>query len=98
MSKPGARIAAERLWRGPFAQVTSGTIFGSVKDPSGAFVPQAKVTATNASEGITRTVTSNEEGGFVLPNLAPGTYAITVEAAGFKKLEKTGLISPPPIA
>jgi len=74
------------------AQVTSGTIFGTVKDSSGAVVAKAKVTATNASEGITRTVSTNDEGGFVLPNLAPGTYAITVEAAGFKKLEKTGLV------
>jgi hypothetical protein len=75
-----------------FAQVTSGTIFGTVKDPSGALVPHATVTATNAAAGITRTVSTNEEGGFVLPNLAPGTYAITVEAAGFKKLEKTGIV------
>ena len=75
-----------------FAQVTSGTIFGTVKDPSGALVPHATVTAANAAAGITRTVSTNEEGGFVLPNLAPGTYAITVEAAGFKKLEKTGIV------
>ncbi len=74
------------------AQVTSGTIFGTVKDPSGATVPHAKVTAANASEGITRTVSTNDEGGFVLPNLPPGAYTITVEAAGFKKLEKTGLV------
>ncbi|MBZ5540018.1 MAG: carboxypeptidase regulatory-like domain-containing protein [Acidobacteriia bacterium] len=75
-----------------FAQVTSGTIFGAVKDPSGAMVPHATVTATNAAAGITRTVSTNEEGGFVLPNLAPGTYAITVETAGFKKMEKTGIV------
>lgn len=75
-----------------FGQITSGTIFGTVKDPSRASVPHAAVTATNASAGISRTVSTNEEGGFALTNLAPGTYAITVEAAGFKKLEKTGLI------
>jgi hypothetical protein len=74
------------------AQVTSGTIFGTVKDPSGAMIKDASVTITNPANGITRQVTSGSGGNFVAPNLYPGTYSITVEAKGFKKLEKTGIV------
>ncbi|MBZ5703470.1 MAG: carboxypeptidase regulatory-like domain-containing protein [Acidobacteriia bacterium] len=77
---------------GLHAQVTSGTIFGAVKDQSGAYIPNATVTVQNAAVGITRTVSTNENGGFVAPNLLPGTYAITIEVKGFKKLEKTGIV------
>jgi hypothetical protein len=73
-------------------QVTSGTIFGAVKDPSGAYVANATVTVNDTATGVSRTVTTDDSGGFVVPNLPPGTYAITIEVAGFKKLEKTGVI------
>jgi hypothetical protein len=75
-----------------FGQVTSGTIFGTVKDSSGAIVKGATVRLTNPANGITREMTSGDEGNFVAPNLYPGTYNITVEAKGFKKLEKTGIV------
>ena len=75
-----------------YAQVTSGSIFGSVKDSSGAYVPNAKVTVQNASVGLLRTVTTSEAGYFVVTNLPPGKYTIVVEAARFKKLEKTDVI------
>ena len=75
-----------------FAQVTSGTIFGSVKDPAGAFVQNAQVTIMNPANGLTRKVVTNDEGQFVAPNLLPGTYTITVEAPGFKKLESSGFV------
>lgn len=75
-----------------FAQVTSGTIFGSVKDPSGAYVKDASVTIANPANGLTRKVTTTDDGQFVAPNLLPGTYTITVEAAGFKRLETTGFV------
>ncbi len=75
-----------------FAQVTSGTIFGTVKDPSGATIKDASVTIANPSNGITRAVMTGNDGNFVAPNLYPGTYNIDVEAKGFKKLEKTGFV------
>lgn len=75
-----------------FGQVTSGTIFGSVKDPSGALVPNAKVTANSPAIGVSRSVTSSSSGSFVIPNLPPATYNIVVEAQGFKKLESTGVV------
>ena len=74
------------------AQVTSGTILGSVQDTTGAVIPRAKVTATAASIGSTRTVTSNANGTFSLPNLPVGTYHLTVTANGFETLQKDGIV------
>lgn len=75
-----------------FAQVTSGTIFGNVKDPTGAVVPNASITVRSADIGVTRNVTSSASGDFVAPNLPPATYSIVVEAQGFKKLEAQNIV------
>ena len=74
------------------AQVTSGTIFGAVKDASGAMVQDATVTIANPANGLTRTVVTGGDGAFVAPGLYPGTYNIAVEAQGFKKLESSGFV------
>src|SRR5450759_2487003 len=74
------------------AQVTSGTIYGAVKDSTGAMIQDATVTIANPANGITRTVVTGGDGAFVAPNLLPGTYTITVAAKGFKKLETTGIV------
>jgi hypothetical protein len=77
-----------------FAQVnsSSGTVFGSVTDQSGAMVPRANVTISDESIGVTRSVQSSASGEFVFPNLPRGTYTVTVEAAGFLKLIKTEVV------
>ena len=75
-----------------YAQVTSGTIFGTVKDQSGAFIENATVTVRDAQTGVERSVVTSQSGEFVLPNLPPGTYAIAIKLEGFKGLEKTGLV------
>ncbi len=74
------------------AQVTSGAIFGTVKDQSGAFIENATVSVRDAQTGVERNAVTTENGEFVLPNLPPGTYAISIQLAGFKGLEKTGLV------
>ena len=74
------------------AQVTSGSIFGSVTDQTGALVPGATVTATAPATGVTRTTTSSSGGTFSLPNLPPGTYTIQVSMQGFNTLTKSGVI------
>lgn len=74
------------------AQVTSGTISGTVKDATGAVVSDASVTISNPANGLTRTVTTSDSGEFVAPNLLPGTYNITVDAKGFKKLDSKGFV------
>jgi len=65
------------------AQSNKGTIVGTVTDPAGAVVKDAKVTATNVATGEARTATTGEEGTYTIPALEPGVYRITIEAAGF---------------
>jgi hypothetical protein len=67
------------------AQETTGTITGSVSDPSGSVVQGAKITISGATIGFERTYQSNEQGTFTAPLLPPGTYSLTIEAAGFKR-------------
>ena len=70
------------------ASAQTGSITGTVTDSSGAVVPGASVTAANPTNGISRTATSNEQGAFVFAQLPSGSYTITVEKAGFKRLQK----------
>ncbi|HEY0404790.1 MAG TPA: TonB-dependent receptor [Pyrinomonadaceae bacterium] len=66
------------------AQSDRGSLTGSVKDPSGALVPNAKVTATNLNSGEARETTTSDEGSYTLPELKADPYRLTVEAPGFK--------------
>src|SRR5437016_1645662 len=70
------------------AQITSnGDITGTVKDPSGAALPGATVTITNADTGlVARRVTSDQSGNYSAPLLSVGRYNIDVESSGFKKV------------
>lgn len=65
------------------AQVSGGTLNGTVTDPSGAIVKGADVLVANRDTGQVRTTVSNERGFFSLPNVSPGAYDITVVAVGF---------------
>jgi hypothetical protein len=67
-----------------YAQSDRGSITGSVKDPGGALVPNAKVTATNLNSGEVRETTTSDEGSYTLPELKADPYKLTVEAQGFK--------------
>jgi hypothetical protein len=67
-----------------YAQSDRGSITGSVKDPGGALVPNAKVTATNLNSGEVRETTTSDEGAYTLPELKADPYKLTVEAQGFK--------------
>jgi hypothetical protein len=67
----------------------SASIQGSVTDPSGAAVPQAKITLENVSTHITATTTADAEGGYRFVSVAPGSYKISVEASGFSKAESS---------
>jgi hypothetical protein len=71
-----------------FGQAETGNVNGTITDPSGAVVPKAAVTARNINTGAIRTTQSGGDGNYVVSNLLPGTYAITVEAQGFAKQEK----------
>lgn len=64
-------------------QGTRATLTGVVTDPNGAVVPGVNITATQIATGVRRQTTSNDEGLYVLTDLAPGDYEIRVEANGF---------------
>jgi len=70
------------------AQSTAGRILGTVTDQSGAAVSGATVAVTDVQRGTTRTVTTDESGAYVVPNLQPGAYKVHVEAKGFKTVER----------
>jgi outer membrane receptor protein involved in Fe transport len=73
-----------------FAQgaTETGTLTGTVTDPSGAVVPNAKVTVTNAGTGAQRLSETDQKGIYIVPGLLPAVYGVTVEASGFAKQEK----------
>ena len=66
-----------------FAQFDTGTITGTVTDASGAVVANAAITVTNQGTGIQKSLTSNQNGGFVASSLPYGTYVVAVNATGF---------------
>ena len=73
------------------AQEARGTITGTVVDPSKAVLPGALVTVTNVAMGTEVPVVTNDEGFFQATYLIPGTYRITVELSGFKRLVREGV-------
>ena len=66
-----------------FAQTATGSILGTVKDPSGAVVPGATVTVQSVSTGTTRALTTTDAGTYSAIALVPGAYHVSYEAAGF---------------
>lgn len=70
------------------AQVLYGSLTGNVQDPSGAAVPGATVEAVNINTGISKSVTTNDQGGFAFSDLQVGVYKVTVSRASFKTLLK----------
>jgi hypothetical protein len=70
------------------AQTTTGSISGSVTDPSGQLIPAASVTIINELNLEERSGKTNELGDFTFPALTPGAYTIRVSAEGFRPLER----------
>ena len=74
------------------AQVNTGTILGTVTDPTGAAIAGAKVTATNIATGFLRSALTGNDGSYLLPLLPIGErYRVAVEAAGFRMFVQTGI-------
>jgi hypothetical protein len=73
------------------AQAITGGIFGSVADSTGGVIPQAEIKLLSITTGAQRTVQTTHSGEFVIDGLEPGEYSISVKAAGFKTLERTGI-------
>lgn len=71
--------------------ITSAILKGSVKDPTGAVVPNASIVLKNSRTGAERKATSTADGSFSILAVDPGTYSLVVEAGGFKKYNQTDL-------
>jgi len=67
------------------AQGASGRILGRVSDPSAAVLAHVKITLTNEATGISRDALTNDSGDYSFVEVAPGTYTVQFELAGFKK-------------
>lgn len=74
------------------AQRFLGTITGTVSDATGAVVPGAEVTVTDASTGLSRTVSTDSNGTYTVPQLPLGSYQVTVKKTGFKDYVKTDVV------
>src|SRR5581483_5486803 len=76
-----------------FGQRETGTITGTVTDPSGAVVAGANVTAKSVATGAVRTVTSNNSGDYTISGLMPGQYDVTIEAPNFGKFTERASVT-----
>lgn len=71
------------------AQVESGKVLGEVHDSTGAAISGAKVTVTNVETSVAHEVTTGAGGEYVVSELQPGNYALSVEREGFKRAEQS---------
>jgi len=73
------------------AQTSAGSLGGTITDPNGASIPDAKVVATNVTTGAKQEVQSTDAGLYLFPALPVSLYSVTVEKAGFKKLHRQNI-------
>src|SRR6516225_2493596 len=74
-----------------FAQTSTATIVGVVRDTTGALVPGVSITVKDTETGLTRTVTSSESGGYKVLLLPVGAYELTTNMPGFKQEVRRGI-------
>jgi carboxypeptidase family protein len=73
------------------AQSTAGRILGSISDQSGAAISGARIVVTDLQRGTSRTLTSDDAGQYVAPDLPPSSYRVHVEAHGFRTVERASV-------
>jgi hypothetical protein len=75
-----------------FAQITTGTVTGNVKDAQGGVIPGATVVLISETRGTkSAPAVTNETGDYVFPNVTPDTYAVEVTLEGFKTVRRGGV-------
>ena len=79
------------LFAGPLAAQGNGGISGTVTDPSGAGVPAAEVAVVEQSTGNARRAITEASGFYSISPLSPGSYRVSIEAAGFQRFEQSGI-------
>lgn len=80
-------ISEGMLWAG-----TTGSISGTLKDPTGAVIPRATVQAINIAQGVHNRIESDDSGSFTFPSLPVGRYELQIEASGFRIEKRIGLV------
>src|SRR5215831_6120514 len=73
------------------AQTATGQITGTVKDASGAVIPDVKVTATNQGTSISRETTTTSSGDYSFPLLPVGVYSVAAEKQGFQIVKRSNI-------
>src|SRR6266581_1030328 len=73
------------------AQVLYGSVTGTVTDQTGAGVPKAHVVITNRATNVQREADADDTGHYVITDVSPGNYDLTVKVSGFKPLTQTNL-------
>ena len=81
-------VAVPQTW----GQSTTGTIFGSVLDSTGASIPGASVTLKETRTGLTQHAVSDAKGDYTYAIVNPGDYTVTASIAGFKTTSQTGIV------
>ena len=74
------------------AQLSTAQLSGRVADESGAVLPGVTVTVTQTDTGLTRSVVTDENGAYVLPNLPTGPYRLEAMLQGFRTYSQTGIV------
>src|SRR6202023_2590419 len=73
------------------AQVSGGTLSGTVSDPAGGGIPQAQLVIKNVATSVERTVTTNDDGFYTVVNLQAGGYELIISAKDFNTETKSGI-------
>ena len=74
------------------AQLDTGSISGTITDPSGSVVAKAQITATETATQTTYTTVSSNAGYYVFPSVRTGVYTLTISSTGFKTTISSGVI------
>jgi hypothetical protein len=72
--------------------ISTAQLNGTVRDPSGAVVPDAAITVADASKGFSRSTASDGQGNYQVLLLSPGTYSVVVQAAGFNQVVQNNVV------
>ncbi len=78
--------------RPAFSQSSTSSIRGTLTDSTGGVVPNAGVTVLDVARGIARDLTTDAAGQYLASNIIPGAYTVRATAAGFRTIERTGII------
>ena len=84
-----ASVLAALFLPAVWSQATTGTVSGTVRDQSGAVVPNAEVVITNTETNVVSRSRTNEAGVFFYPGVIPGPYRLTIEFPGMQNYEAT---------